>query len=248
MRISHFCLGFALLLAACGGSQPPASSPSGASTGPSAPAAAEEDTSAPKPTIESQREPFMQGCMRKVNAPDYCECGWDNFREVFKDADLSKPLPENDPRLATLQEKTIATCGSKLPEESIKESFVGGCTEDEQRRAPYCECAWTAMRKKLAASDFIGSFEGPRVEEAKKAVVVACKGKFPAELAKADFMKECNAPHCECAWTKLRAKYSVEAIVAGTADLASVPGLKDCKSTARPAPNVAREVRPALPR
>jgi hypothetical protein len=186
------------------------------------------------PSVESQREPFMASCMKKVQAPDYCSCGWDQFTDVFKGADLNQQLSADDPRLATLEQKTIALCGSKLPEDKIKASFLATCQGDEPRKAAYCNCAWPALRKTLAPADFLGSFRGQRFDDAKKAMVTACKGKFPAELAKADFMKECTrgdtgaSSRCECAWNKMRAKYPVEAIVSGTADISTV-GLKDCK-------------------
>ena len=251
MRITLSLVAFALL-AACGGSAPPASSPSNASTatpsGDSSSATASSSSTADssksssaagdapaKPTMDSQREPFMQSCMKKMNAPDYCECGWEQFRDVFKDADLSQSLPPDDPRLATLQQRTVSACAAKLPEEQIKASFLTSCVGGDTRKQAYCECAWPALRKKLSPVDFVGDFQGPRFDDAKKSMAAACKGKFPADLAKADFMKDCTggdavrSKRCECAWTKLHAKYSIEAIVSGSIDLASVPGLKECK-------------------
>lgn len=241
------------VLSACGGGATPPSSPSPSSTDTSAPAPAASSSPAPaassaaapagsaqgdgagaSPSMESQREPFMASCMKKVQAPDYCSCGWDQFTEIFKGADLNQQLAADDPRLQKLEEKTIAICGSKLPEDKIKASFLATCQGDEPKKAAYCNCAWPALRKTLAPADFLGSFQGPRFDEAKKTMVATCKGKFPADLAKADFMKQCTrgdsgaASRCECAWGKLRAKYPVEAIVSGTADISTV-GLKDCK-------------------
>ncbi|HTQ41349.1 MAG TPA: hypothetical protein VMI75_01240 [Polyangiaceae bacterium] len=244
-RVSLF-LPLAVLLA-CGGGATPPSSPSGSSPETSSSAApgssaapAGSSAAAPSgsaegaPSMESQREPFMASCMKKVQAPDYCSCGWDQFTDVFKGADLNAQLAADDPRLQTLEQKTIALCGSKLPEDKIKASFLATCQGDEPKKAAYCNCAWPALRKTLAPADFLGSFQGQRFDDAKKAMVTACKGKFPAELAKADFMKECtrgdtgSTSRCECAWNKMRAKYPVEAIVSGTADISTV-GLKDCK-------------------
>lgn len=239
------------MLSACGRGATPPSSPSGASPdtsasatpGGAAPAGSsaaapagsgQADGAGASPSMESQREPFMASCMKRIQAPDYCACGWDQFTEVFKGADLNQQLAADDPRLQALQEKTNSLCGSKLPEDKIKESFLATCQADEPKKAAYCNCAWPALRKTLAPSDFLGSFQGPRFDEAKKSMVVACKGKFPADLAKADFMKECTrgdsgaGSRCECAWGKLRAKFPVEAIVSGTADISTV-GLKDCK-------------------
>jgi hypothetical protein len=242
---------FALVsLSACGGGAAPPASPSGSSPEPSSSAAPAGSTSAApagsssaapggdqsggQPTMESQREPFMASCMKQVQAADYCACGWEQFTEVFKGADLNQQLAADDPRLATLEQKTVALCGSKLPEDKVKASFLATCQGDEPRKAPYCNCAWPALRKTLAPADFLGSFSGQRFDDAKKAMAAACKGKFPAEIAKADFIKECTRgdssanSRCTCAWGKLRAKYSVEAIVSGTADISTV-GLDTCK-------------------
>ena len=237
-----------LVAVACGGNPPPPASSTPADSSSSAPAstAAPAGSSAssnappvggaaPGPTMESQRDPFMNGCMKKVNAPDYCSCGFDQFRDIFKDADLGQSLSESDPRFAALKERTQANCASKLPEEQVKSSFMDSCIGDDKRKAPYCKCAWPALRKTLAVADFVGDFQGPRIDDAKKAMVLTCKGKFPADVAKADFFTGCSKgdasrnPVCECLWKKVRAKFSVEEIVSGTADVKSTPGLDQCK-------------------
>jgi hypothetical protein len=170
--------------------------------------------------------------MSRAKAPDYCSCGFDVFREIFKD---SPAKDGSDPRVAELQKQMVATCGSKLPEDLVKTSFLTSCIEDDKRKAPYCECAWPALRKTLAVADFVTDFQGPRFDDAKKSMVVACKGKFPTDLAKADFMKACtkddasHAPVCECKWKKLKAKYSTEELVAGTVRPEDVASLADCK-------------------
>ncbi len=186
-----------------------------------------------KAWADSQREPFMTGCTAKVNAADYCACAFEQFREVFKDGE-GQGGGTDDPRFPKLQEQTKAACSSKLPEDVVKAGFLTGCTEDDKRKAKYCECAWPALRKKLALSDFTTSFEGARFDEAKKSMAVACKGKYPSELAKADFLKGCTkddgarSKMCECAWKKLHAKYSTEEIVAGVVDPAAA-GVAECK-------------------
>ncbi len=233
-------------LVACGGAPPPAAgappaAPSAApiasaapAPAPSAPAQVEEPAPA-KPAMESQREPFMQGCLKKVQAPDYCECGFQQFADIFKDADLSKPIPDDDPRFAKLQSSTMAACGGKLPEGTVKDGFMKGCVGDESRKNAYCECAWPALRKSLSLADFLGNFEGQRFEDAKKAMVKACKGKFPTPVAKGEFMTACTkgdasaTKACECVWGKVRAKYSTEEIASGMADVRATPGVDTCK-------------------
>jgi hypothetical protein len=238
----------AAVIAACGGSKPAATSPEPpAATAPTAssatsastpePSAAPEPSAspaAPKASLDSQREDFMRACMHKVSAPDYCECGFEEFKAVFKDADLTKGLSDADPRFKELTVRTQAQCASKLTEDAVKPNFLKGCTSDDPRRNAYCSCAWTSMRKTLSIGDFLRTEElGSRFEDAKRAMVKACRGKFPADVAKGEFSAACrkgSSPKaCDCLWKKIRAKFSVEEIAAGTADVKSVPGLSDCQ-------------------
>lgn len=212
---------------------PAGSSGSAAPAGSSA-SAAPGDGSGPT-TVDSQREPFMQGCMKRVPSPDYCQCGFEQFRALFKDADMSKDTPDNDPRFAQLQQQTMTACASKLPEDTVKASFMSGCAGSEPKKAAYCSCAYPALRKTLSIVDFIGDFQGPRFDDAKKAMVKTCKGKFPTAVAQAEFMSACTKddpstkPRCACVWKKIKAKYSTEEIAAGMADVASTPGVDTCK-------------------
>ncbi len=208
---------------------------SSASAAPGSSASAAPGDSAGATSVDSQREPFMAGCMKRVPSPDYCQCGFEQFRALFKDADMSKDTPDTDPRFAQLQQQTMTACGSKLPEDLVKTSFMTGCTGSEPKKAAYCSCAYPALRKTLSTVDFIGDFQGPRFDDAKKAMVKACKGKFPTAVAQAEFMGACtkddpsNKKRCACVWTKVKAKYSTEEIAAGMADVASTPGVDTCK-------------------
>jgi hypothetical protein len=236
------CFGLLLVgLAACGGarSSAPADAPrQGPGSAASAPAPTAASSAAPvqrdQPTIESQREPFMERCVSKARAPDYCECAFGQFRDVFKDADLSAELEESDPRLQALQEKTITACGPKLGEEQVKANFLQACGGGDPKKQSYCTCAWPALRKELSVVDFLGDGNTPRFTAAKKSMVVACKGKLPMGVTKKEFMAGCaeNRPDreatCTCLWKKLKAKYSSEEIAADVADVKSVPGLDEC--------------------
>jgi hypothetical protein len=233
MRILPALLLVACFASACASSPRPAAAPGKDSSPP--PPTSEAKPTAQTETIDSQREPFLQACMAKAHLADYCECAFDQFRQVFKDADLTKPLQPGDPRLKTVQDKTIASCAAKLNEEQVKANFLDGCVGGDQRKAKYCNCAWPALRERLTVADFIGDGESPRLLDAKKAMVIACKGKFPAELAKSEFMSGCSKDHpelektCSCIWKKLKAKVSSEELAAGTVDINSIPGLDECK-------------------
>lgn len=92
------------------------------------------------------------------------------------------------------------------------------------------------MRKKLPFTAFVGG-EGDeaRLAEPTKAMVVECKGKFPVEVAKFEFMNACTKgdsalePGCSCRWNKLKKQFTTEEIVAGTVDVTTAKGLADCK-------------------
>lgn len=230
------------VLTACA-SSPQAPAPGPAASAEPAPAKADAGASAaaPKPetSIESQRDPFMQMCTKKVPSPEYCDCAWSEFKQIFKGEDLSKELPQEDPRFAALQEKTAANCASKLPETTLRQVYIDGCSKNDKKRMPHCECEWTALRKRLALADFVrleAQAASPRMIEARNAIPKECKGKLPKELVQSDFVTGCSQGDpartkvCECAWKKVSAKFSAEEIHAGVADLEKVPGLADCKN------------------
>lgn len=228
-----------VVVAACGGTQTnPQTTANGnadaAAPSASASSAPAEDAGPPKPTVESQREPFVATCMQKVPLHDYCSCAFDQFKEVFKDADLSqKADPE---RLAALRQKTTEVCNAKLTDAEMKPLFTSACVGSEPRKESFCGCEYASFRKTLSPGDFLGDFEGPRFDDAKKAMAKACKGKLPEPIAKADFMEGCKknaagasaSKFCECGWKKVRAKATPEQIAAGLVDLKALH-LETCK-------------------
>lgn len=227
---------FVLTSFACGGPQTPPAESAEEAGATDAPPAGEEAPPSAEGSIEDQRESFVKSCMDRSRSKEYCDCGFEQFKAVFSGTDLSKPLEAGDPRLAALQKKTVEACASKLTEQEVQASFEKGCVEGDDRKAPYCGCAWSSLRKKLAYTDFIGvAAEDPRFIEPKKAMVKECKGKLPADVAKFDFMKGCTQGEsaaeatCNCKWDKLKKQFTTEEIFAGTFDPATVKGLTDCK-------------------
>lgn len=211
-------------LVACASGQSPRAAPG---------AAEAEDGSAE--SIDTQRAPFIQGCLENARSPEYCSCAFEQFRIVFRDAKLEEPLAEDDPRLKTLHKKTVDACGAMVDEDEVHASFLDGCIEGEPRKRAYCECAWPALRSHLSVREFLGDTETLRFFAAKKHMTTACKGKFPADLARSDFMEGCQGEDgsdqamCACLWKKVSARFGAEEIVAGTADLSAVPELSECK-------------------
>jgi hypothetical protein len=218
-----------LLFCACASNPTP---PANSSESDAAPA---ETTASDDSAMESQREPFIQGCIKKASAPEYCACAFEQFRIVFKGVDLNQPLEEGDPRLQTLQKKTIAACSSKIDEAQVRSNFLEQCVENEPKKKAYCECAWPALRKDLELAELLGNTESLRFFAAKKQMTAICKGKFPVDVAKREFMQGCiqepgsSEKMCGCLWNKVIARFTAEEIAAGTADLKNMPELAKCK-------------------
>jgi hypothetical protein len=229
------------LVAACGGS----STNTNTTTNPpptqdAAPVATQDtsvkDAGAPGPSLESQREPFVQACMHKMPAQQYCSCAFDQFKDVFKESDLTqKP---SDAQMESLKQKTLTNCAPKLTETEVKTSFTAACLSDNAKKQTWCDCEWTTLHAKLALADFVSDFEGQKFDDAKKAVATQCKGKLTEDIAKGEFMSGCNkgggaggdhTKACECMWKKLRGKSSVEEIAVGAVDIKKA-GLESCKS------------------
>ena len=224
-------------IAACGGGTPESSTPPAGSQTPTTTTAAPSSSAAPMSAqdhaakLEAQHDGFVSKCMGKSPMKEYCECGFEQFKVVFKDADLDKdPSPE---LLETLKTKTISACADKLPEPTLKTSFVTSCTGTDNRKGGYCECAWTSLRKTLSLADFATGLSGSHFDEAKKRMVGECKGKLPDAVVKGEFMDACtkegDPKGCECVWKKVRGKFSAEEIAAGLADLKAVPSVAECK-------------------
>jgi hypothetical protein len=216
----------ALLVASCGGGQaaaPPSSEPHETVIGeaPAKPGAAGA-AGAPRKTLVELKRDFMAGCTTKVpNAPDYCECGWEQMTKTFSEDEMNSS-EENQPKLAQLKDRIEGTCQGKLPEDVIKASFVHGCLHEEARRGAYCDCTWTEFRKKFSAAELAddATVKSERFSAARRGSVKVCGAKMPEELARDAFAQACVKdpslkPVCDCAWKTLRGEGSAAEIEAG---------------------------------
>ena len=170
----------------------------------------------------------MSSCAKGIpGAPDYCQCSWDLLLRVFSEKELT--AKEADPaKMASYKEKLAPTCGGKIPEPTAREKFVEECGAKTSELGPYCECAWTELRKTLSVGDLVlpESANSERVVAATKTLPKSCGAKLPEKVARAAFLEGCNGEKpgiekfCECAWKQLRAMSSPAEIFAGTADVA----------------------------
>ncbi|HEY5956907.1 MAG TPA: hypothetical protein VIV60_10155 [Polyangiaceae bacterium] len=190
-----------------------------------------------RPTIESQRAPFIEGCMKNIPVAEYCECGFVQFSTLFKDADLSKEIAPADPRMQELSNRTRSECSNKVPEATVKEHTMQSCVAGDVKKEPYCDCAWNVLRSKLSVGE-IWAFQAPaspQWSEAKLRIPKSCKGKYPRDLAASEFLEACkkdgekSEKQCLCVWKKVSKRFSIEEIVAGTADPSQLKDLDKCK-------------------
>lgn len=234
--LSRLALPFLILATGCGSTAMKA--PTNASTATVAPSTkpTQSRDASSRSNVESQRAAFIEDCMRSSQAEDYCACGFAQVAEVFKDVDFSQDLPKDDPRMAEAAARMKASCSDKFPEEKAREKFLLGCVENDPKREPYCTCAWSELRNTLSVGDIL-THDPPgsaKWSDAKKGIPKACKGKYPADVASNDFMSDCkrNPQHtdkqCQCRWKKLTRKFSIEDLVAGTADPSQVKDLDKC--------------------
>ncbi len=215
---------FALVLpflAACGGAAAQAPAPG--------------ETPAAKPagggkTVADMKRDFMGDCSSKIpNAPDYCECSWEQMTRTFSEDEMRAPEADKE-KLATFTARLEATCKSKLPEDVVKAGFVKACSAGEPRLGGYCECTWGSFRKQLSASELNDAavIKSERFTTAKKLAVKTCGSKLPDDIARDHFFAGCSSnkgelkAFCGCAWKAVRGIASAAEIEASTVDLGAI--------------------------
>lgn len=224
-------------LSACGGSSPPHAAAPIAETTP-APSSTTESGSKPESKagqVEREREAFVSRCTERAQSPEYCACGFEQYKAMEMEGAV-----EHDKAawLGQLRDRVKSACAKKLSEDGVKGNFTKACIGEEPKKTGYCTCAWQSLRTRLQVVDFIGdeaSMNTPSWMAARQAMVKDCKGKFPADVAKGEFMNGCtkddpaNKKECDCLWKKVAHAFTVEEIAAGTVDVATAPGLASCK-------------------
>ncbi len=123
--------------------------------------------------LEGQRKSFVDSCMKEAPSEPYCSCSFEQFKIIFKDADM-KAQP-TAAQLSALKDKSIVSCGELLGEEQIKSKFMGGCQSGDTSKATYCACAWTSLRKQLKLSDFLTDTSSQQFQDAERVMLKECK-------------------------------------------------------------------------
>lgn len=230
------------LVAAAGACGSGGASPQTPAGGEQAAKGSAEPAKGHKSLVDLRRE-FMAGCGSKVlNAPDYCECGWEQMQKTFTEEEMNAP-DEDKAKLAQLRDRLEGACKSKLPEDQIKSGFVKSCVGEQPKLAPYCECNWGELRKRLSAAELTDDaiVKTERFTLAKREAAKTCGPRMPEDVARDGFLAGCAKdeslkPFCGCAWKALRAEKSAAEIEAGLVDLDALrPKIERSCSKLRPA-------------
>jgi hypothetical protein len=159
---------------------------------------------------DADRPKFLHACQKTDAQAAFCECSFG----------VAKENP--DATQSVLSQKMAARCAEKLPETTVRATFVNGCQKDGPSFKPYCECMWPQIRKSFTVVDLVQTetAKSPRFSAAVKAGAVACSAKIPESAVQRGFFKGCTEgdegknAYCACAWRVVRAEMSVPEIVA----------------------------------
>ncbi len=177
------------------------------------------------PGLEEQRRAFLDGCAKKTtNAPEYCECAWDEFAKLFTEEEM-KATEVPPGKLQQYQKALTATCSNKLPEETVKAGYDKGCLAGRPEFGAYCDCTYKELRATFQPSDLADSetIKSRRFDEAKSAAVKACAAHVPEATVRESFLKGCTkdpslTKFCNCAWSELRKQVTPAELESGEYD------------------------------
>jgi hypothetical protein len=229
----------AIVIAACGGSASPPASPEASAE----PAAAKGAEGHPAKSLADIRRGFIESCSSRVpNAPDYCECSWEQMTKTFSEAEMNAD-GEDKEKLEQFRARVEGVCRSKLPEGLIKSSFLKSCSGDDPKVVPYCECTFAEFRKSMSVADLAdpATAKTERFTAARKAAVKVCGAKLPEQVVHDGFVAGCAKeeklkPFCDCAWKQIRKEKSAAELEAGLVDMDAMrPNLEKGCGKLRPA-------------
>ena len=233
-----------LIVACGGGASAPPKEPDAKADKPAGGAGDEAAAKGAGKTLVEHHGEFMQACSAKMPAaPDFCECSWEQMTKLFTLDDMNAPGEGDPQKLAQLGDQVKAVCRSKIPEDTVKQSFTKSCTAQNAGLQPYCECTWTQLRKKLSAGELSDDeiVKTERFIAANKESVKTCGSKLPDDVARQGFLQGCTekdpklGDFCGCAWKQLRAEKSAAEIEAGFVDMnAARPKIEKACAKLRP--------------
>jgi len=122
------------------------------------------------------RAGFMKGCSKEdPSMQAYCECFWPELTSRFSLKELATDQIVGTPKHAEANKAAFKKCGSKVPEASVKASFVKSCGRGLPEAEKFCECAWKETRSVLSPIQIqTTTGDTPELAKAKEKVTKSC--------------------------------------------------------------------------
>lgn len=162
------------------------------------------------PRLAENRAAFLQTCAKDgEDTRAFCECAWGELRALVGDTKMGNEGPDGAD-LVNAHDAILLGCRAKVPERAVKQRFLTSCTGERGELAPYCECAWTELRKSMSPAELVDpATVTVRVEASRRAMTKACGDRIPEAVVKSGFLEACRRDvkleaFCGCAWEQIR--------------------------------------------
>lgn len=125
---------------------------------------------------------FMRGCSHDdPNMQAYCECFWPELTSRFSMKEIGSGNIVGTPKHTEANQAAFKKCGSKVPEATVKASFIKNCGGGAPEAEKFCECAWKETRSVLSPVQIqTTTEETPELAKAKDKVQKSCAKFRPA--------------------------------------------------------------------
>lgn len=128
------------------------------------------------------RAGFMKGCVKDdTSMQSYCECFWPELTSRFSLKELASDQIVGTPKHSEANKAAFKKCGNKVPEATVKASFLKNCGRGAPEADKFCQCAWKETRSVLSPAQIqTTTEETPELTKAKEKVQKGCAKLRPA--------------------------------------------------------------------
>jgi hypothetical protein len=111
---------------------------------------------------DAVKQAYMTDCVADhTEMQPYCDCSWTEYRKDFSAGDLSDEATMTSEKGQMARAKVTKTCGPKISEKAVKESFIKGCVRDP-KLDKFCGCAWDELKKMGSAAEIQNGMLDPK--------------------------------------------------------------------------------------
>lgn len=120
------------------------------------------------------RDEFVNDCA--AGTPDlapYCTCAWTELRKTFSIPDFADKETMGSRRFAEAKKAMSRKCGSKMPEQVVRDEFMRGCLKVDVQAKSFCSCVWKTLRTKMSPAE-IASAEASEFDVHEQRIRTSC--------------------------------------------------------------------------